>query len=75
MIVAPIPIGLPISLLEPVEIIVFAMSFLKPHAICTILMFIPCMFIMMPCVLVTMLIFGFSALLVSILGQRCNWGQ
>jgi len=64
-----------ISPVDPVEIIVFAMSFPEPHAICTIFMFIPCMFIMMPGVLVTAIVLSLSALVVPmvILGQSGAW--
>ena len=64
MIVAPIPIGLPISLIEPVKIIVFAMPFLEPHAIGAVLMVIPGVFIMMPGVLVTTSVFSLFAMVV-----------
>ena len=73
MIVAPIPIGLPISLIQPVKIIVFAMSFLQPHPIGLILVVIPDMFVMMPGVLITTIILSLSALLIPmvVLCQCC----
>jgi len=72
MIVAPIPIILPISLTEPVKIIVFAMPFFEPHPIRLVLMVIPDVLIMMPGVLITTIIFSLSALLIPmvVLGQR-----
>ena len=41
MIVAPVPIGVPIPLFELVKIFVLAMAFLDPHAIGLVLMLIP----------------------------------
>ncbi len=77
MIVAPIPIGLPISLSEPVKIVVFATSFLKPHPIRLILVVIPDMFIMMPGVLITTIILSLSALVIPmvVLCQCCDWSH
>ena len=74
---APIPIGLPISLVEPVEIIVFAMSFPEPHPIRLILMVIPGMLIMMSGILITTIILSLSALLIPmiVLGQCCYWSH
>jgi hypothetical protein len=59
MIVAPIPIGLPVSGPKPIKILVFAMSFREPHAIRPILMVIPNVLVMMPFVLVMKLVFSF----------------
>lgn len=77
MLVAPIPIGLPISLIEPVKIIVFAMSFLEPHPIGLILVVIPDMFIMMLGVLITTIIFSLSARLIPmvVLCHCCDWSH
>jgi hypothetical protein len=77
MIVAPIPIVLPISLVDPVEIIVSAMSFLEPHAVRLILMIIPDMLVMVPSVLITTIIFSLSALLIPmvVLGQCRYWSH
>jgi Flp pilus assembly protein TadB len=82
MTVTPVPIGLLVSGFEPVKIIVFAMSFLDPHAIGLILMVIPCMLIVMPGVLVTTIIVSFFALLVPMVvlsqrrrRQKRNWSE
>jgi len=73
VIVAPIPVALLVSAIEPVKIVVSAMSFPEPHTIGLILMIIPRMFIVVPCVLVTaIIILSFLALLVPmfVLSQR-----
>jgi hypothetical protein len=77
MIMAPIPIILPISLVDSVEIVVFAMSFLQPHAIRLVLMIVPDMLVMVPGILITAIIFTFSALLISmvVLGQCRYWSH
>ena len=71
---APIPVALLVSAIEPVKIVVSAMSFPEPHTIGLILMIIPRMFIVVPCVLVTaiIIILSFLALLVPmfVLSQR-----
>ena len=69
---APVPIALPVSAIEPVKIVVSAMSFPEPHTIGLILMFVPRMFIVVPCVLITAIILGFFALFVPmfVLSQR-----
>ncbi len=81
MIVAPIPVGLLVSGIEPVKIIVFPVPFLEPHPIGPILMVIPCMLIMMLGVLVTTIVVSFFPLLVSTVlsqgrcRQECRWSQ
>jgi len=59
MIVAPVPIGFPIPILEPVKILVLAMTLLDPHTIGLILMLIPFVIIVVFGVMVTPLLAPF----------------
>jgi hypothetical protein len=59
MIVAPVPISVPIPLFELRKIVVFAMTFLDPHAIRLILMLIPFMIVIVSGVVVTPLLAPF----------------
>ena len=74
---APIPIGLPVSLVEPVKIVVFAMSLPEPQPIGLILVVIPDMLVMMSGILITTIVLSFSALLIPmvVLCHYRDWRQ
>lgn len=78
MIAAPIPIGLLVPGVEPVEIIIFAVSFLDPHAVGLILMIIPRVLVMMLRVAVAAIVFSFFAVIVLSprrCRHKCHWSQ
>jgi hypothetical protein len=68
MIVAPIPIGLLVLALEVIKLAVFAMPFIQPHVIRSILMIVPRVLI----VVLPILVFALIVPMV-VLGQSCAW--
>jgi len=70
---------LTVSLVDAFKIIVFAVSFLQPHAIRPIFVIVPGMLLMVSGVLVMAIIFSFSELFVAMLVGQCprryddNW--
>lgn len=72
MIVAPVPIGVPIPVFELRKIVVFATTFLDPHAIRLILMLIPFMIVIMFGVVVTPLFASFVIPAFVLGTERCR---
>ena len=79
---APVPVGLLVSGVKAVKIVIFAMPFLKPHAISPIFVVVPGMLIMVLGVLVMAIIVSFFALIVAMFAlshrrrrQKYDWQQ
>jgi hypothetical protein len=53
MLVAPVPIIVSISLTKPIEVLIFSMAFLGPHAVGSILAFIPFVVVIVLGVMIT----------------------
>jgi hypothetical protein len=70
--VAPIPIGLLVSLTQPRKIVVFAMILLSPHAIGAVFVVIPLMIIIVAGVVVTPIVLLFLPLVVAAVALSLN---
>lgn len=53
MLMPPVPIVVPISLTKPIEVLIFSMAFLNPHAVGLVLVVIPFMIVIVSGVTIT----------------------
>jgi hypothetical protein len=53
MLMAPVPIIIPISLRKPLELLIFSMAFLNPHPVGLVLAVIPFVFVIVSGVTIT----------------------